>query len=141
MLCTLSLHIFKKSFTITEITRRIFQFSFQLHIQYLHTFMGSHVMPIYKSVSSDCMEGMPDINNTIPPYCVSFRSCVPNTKSVCQLLLVSANQTFPKVSQFQLKFYNRYLLTISNFVCCRLILDFMAQETISGLCWQFVSLP
>lgn len=60
----------KKSFTIT---RRIFHFAFQMHIHYLHTFEGSQMTPIQKSVSSDCMEGMPDTENTPSPYGVSLR--------------------------------------------------------------------
>lgn len=59
----------KKSFTITKITRRISQTTFQMHIQYLHTFTGS---PISTSVSPDCMQGMLDINVTLCPYSVLF---------------------------------------------------------------------
>jgi len=78
ILCTRSLH-FQKSFTITEITRRIFQFSFLMHIQYLHTYVGSHIIPIEKSMSSVSMEGMPHRVSTLPPYRVS--GCVPDTQN------------------------------------------------------------
>lgn len=59
LLCTLSLH-FQKSFTITDIYIRIFLFFFLMHVQYLHTFLGSLLIHIQKRVSSVCMEGMPD---------------------------------------------------------------------------------
>lgn len=107
---------FKKSFTITEITRRIFQFSSQMNIQYLHTFMGSHVTPIQKSVSSDCMEGMPDIDNTCPPYSVSFRCWVANTQKACPIIVgFSKSNTF-KTIQLILKHFLLQIIPVLDVV-------------------------
>lgn len=99
-----------------------------MHIQYLHTFMGSHMTPIQKSVSSDCMEGMPDIDNTLPPYGISFSSCcVLNTR-------FSKSNTSKKTISIPVQTLTLLSSNSFNTECCQLFRNFMAQEIMSELC-------
>lgn len=63
-----------------------------MNIQYLHTFTGSCMTPIQKSVSSNCMEGMADWVNTL--LSCSARDGTPNTQK--NLTIISANHAFLK---------------------------------------------
>lgn len=124
MFCTLYLHILKKSFTITEVIRRIFHFTFQMHIQYLHTFVGSQMTPIQKSVSSDCMEGMADIEtHTSSIRCLIQVPCI-NTQKI--------SNTFEKHFQNQLNFRFKLEIFHRSISVLNVVLHFMEQETISA---------
>lgn len=94
------IYIFKKSVTITEVIRRIFHFASQMHIQYLHTFVGSQTTPIQKSVSSDCMEGMPDIE--------THTSSMSHSGALYQRSKDFKHiwETFPKSAQFPIQAWN-----------------------------------
>ena len=87
MLCTLSLHIFKKCSQSQKSLEEYFSSPSKCTFSiYIHSWV--HIKHPLRKVSFliVAMEGMPGRDNTLSPYSVLFTCCALNTQRVCQTL-------------------------------------------------------
>lgn len=93
--------------------------------------------PIEKSVSCDCMEGMPERVDAHPPY--DIRCCVLNTQRVLSVLV--GVRTFPKITEYQFRLLTPFFTAFHYWKLSTDPRPYGTGKPSAPLSAHFVSLP